>query len=387
MNPASAFRLLGAALIVGGILASAALLPDRGPDGRPLPLSLLLGAAFGLLLQRSRVCFFCVTRDFIDHRDPRGLLGIVAALAVGTIGYAVVMGAWLPVPALPRLPPDVHIGPVSLALVAGATTFGFGMALSGSCISAHLYRLGEGSPTAPFALVGTLAGFGLGFLSWNTLYLRVIQEAPVLWLPHRLGYGGWVVLQLGVLAAIAAWLLSYRSRGEGQPASASDPLHGRWPAHLGGILIGFLAVLALFRLGPLGVTAEIGSIARTAAGAAGLLPARLEGLDGFAGCATAVKEAVLSRNGVFVLGLMAGAWAGAVATGEFRPRLPTRGEVARGLAGGLLMGWGAMVALGCTVGVLLSGIMGGAVSGWVFAVACLAATWAGWRIRRRLGWV
>lgn len=30
----------------------------------------------------------------------------------------------------------------------------------------------------------------------------------------------------------------------------------------------------------------------------------------------------------------------------------------------------AMVALGCTVGVILSGIMVGALSGWVFAVAC-----------------
>ena len=43
-----------------------------------------------------------------------------------------------------------------------------------------------------------------------------------------------------------------------------------------------------------------------------------------------------------------------------------------GLAGGMLLGWGAMTGLGCTVGTLLSGIMAGALSGWVFAAFCTA---------------
>jgi len=367
-------------LVLAAVVAVAMLLPTRAADGRPLPLSWLFGAAFGLLLQRSRFCFFCVTRDFLDRRDARGLLGILAALAVGTLGYAVVFGAWLPVPAFPRLPPDAHIGPVSLALLAGALAFGLGMALSGSCISAHLYRLGEGSLASPLALLGALAGFGLGFISWNTLYLRAIQEAPTSWLPHSLGYGGWTGLQLAVLGVLALLLLRF-----GRPAEAAPD--GRWPAYLGGILIGFLGVLAYLRLGPLGVTAEIGSIARTAAASLHLLPPRIEGLDGFAGCATAVKETLLSRNGVFVLGLVLGAFGAALYAGDFRPRLPSAGEALRALAGGVLMGWGAMVSLGCTVGVLLSGIMAGAASGWVFAAICFTGVWAGWRARQRLGWV
>lgn len=373
-------RLAGAALVLAAVIAVAMLLPARTADGRPLPLSWLFGAGFGFLLQRSRFCFFCVTRDFLDRRDPRGLLGILAALAVGTIGYAVVFGGWLPAPNFPRLPPDAHIGPVSLALVAGACAFGIGMALSGSCISAHLYRLGEGSLASPLALLGALAGFGLGFMTWNTLYLRAIQEAPILWLPHSLGYGGWTGLQLAVLGGLALLLLRLGRRGD----AAAD---GRWPTHLGGILIGFLGVLAYFRVGPLGVTAELGSIARTTAASLDLLPPRLEGLDGLAGCATAVKEALLSRNGVFVLGLILGSLGGALSAGDFRPRLPSAAEAVRAVAGGVLMGWGAMISLGCTVGVLLSGIMAGAVSGWIFAAVCFAGVWIGWRARQRLGWV
>ena len=81
----------------------------------------------------------------------------------------------------------------------------------------------------------------------------------------------------------------------------------------------FIAVIAYLRVAPLGVTAELGSLARTAAFDAGWLPARLAGLDGFAGCATAVKQALLSNNGVFVLSLVAGAWAAALAAGRSSP--------------------------------------------------------------------
>lgn len=386
--PAGLTGAAAGALVGAAIIGLAFVLPERSPDGRSLPLSFLFGAAFGVVLQRARFCFFCVTRDFLDKRDPRGLLGIVTAIAVGLIGYHLVFGAWLPVPNAPRLPPDAHIGPVSWVLALGAFAFGLGMAISGSCISAHLYRLGEGAMASPVALLGAAFGFVLGFMSWNTLYLGAIQEAPVLWLPHYLGYAGSLALQLAVLAAIALWLLRHPWPVEPRPESPMEAIfRRRWPAHLGGVLIGALAVLAYLRVGPLGVTAELGSVARTAADRLALLPSRLEGLDGLAGCATVVKETVLSRNGVFVAGLVLGAFAAALAAGDFRPRVPSPSELARALLGGVLMGWGAMVALGCTVGVLLSGTMASAASGWLFIPCCLAGLWLGWRGRQRLGLV
>jgi len=189
-------RLASAALVFGVALLFAAALGSIADDGRDLALAALFGTAFGVVLQRSRFCFFCVSRDFFERRDARGLLGILTALAVGILGYHLIFGAFLPVPVAHRLPPQAHIGPVSWVLAAGAFSFGLGMALSGSCISAHLYRLGEGSLLSPFALLGTLLGFVLGFLSWNPLYLGAIQSAPVLWLPHWLGYAGSVALQL-----------------------------------------------------------------------------------------------------------------------------------------------------------------------------------------------
>lgn len=353
------------------------------PGGRALALSLAFGLAFGWLLQRSRFCFYCVSRDFIEQRDARGLLGIVAALAVGTLGYHAVFGAFLPEPAPGRLPPGAHIGPVSMVLVGASFTFGLGMALAGSCISAQLYRLGEGALTAPIALIGTVLGFVLGLKAWNVLYLRHIQEAPVLWLPNHLGYEGSVAVQLAGLGVLA-WLLWSRHR---TPEAASAP-HGpwwrhRWAPHMGGILIGALGVLAFLRVSPLGVTSELGSLARTLADQQGWLPSRLEGLDTFKGCVTTIKETLWSNNGALVVGLVLGAFVAALIAGDFKPRRPSWQEAARNFAGGVLMGLGSMLALGCTVGTLLSGIMAAAVSGWVFLLFAGAGLWLGWWLRRQ----
>ena len=220
----------------------------HGEPATQLQLSLILGAAFGFVLQRSRFCFFCIWKDWLDRRDARGLLGIVTALAVGITGYTLIYGAWLPDPSGTRLPPTAHIGPVGPALVLGGLAFGAGMAISGSCISAHLYRLGEGSPTSPFALIGAVGGFIRGFLSWNDLYLWCIVDSPVLWLPRHLGYGGALLASLALLAALA-WLLLQTGRPVQEAQQPpSDPLVAvftrRWPAWHGGLLDGMIGVAA-----------------------------------------------------------------------------------------------------------------------------------------------
>lgn len=377
--PARRNPILAAAALVA-LIVTFLFLPDRDALGRSLPVSLALGAAFGAVVQRSRFCFWCNLRDWFQTGDPRGVLGILAALAVGAIGYSAILGVWVPNPVAGRLPPDAHVGPVSITLAVGAFVFGLGMAISGSCVSAHLYRLGEGALGSVIALIGVLGGFVLGFLSWNSLYLIDLHRAQAWWLPGLLGHSGSLALTLAVLAGLF-WLLR-RGAGGQFPLWQAAPGSGRWPAITGGIMVGWIATLAYFRVGPLGVTAEIGSIARTAAASAELLPETLFGLDGMAGCATVIKETLLSRNGVFVLGLVLASAITAGSAGDWRPVWPDRAGVVRLFAGGLMLGWGAMVSLGCTVGVLLSGIMAGAVAGWVFLAACLAGAWAGWRLRR-----
>lgn len=390
-------RWLVAGFIVVG-LAFAAQAVASEPRGATLSLSLTLGALFGFVLQRSRFCFYCHWRELIDERDPRGVLAILAALALGILGYALIVGAWMPDPSAGRLPPTAHVGPVGPVLVLAGLAFGAGMAISGSCISAHLYRLGEGSPTAPFALVGAAFGFVLGFSSWNPLYLASVSEAPIPWLPRWLGHDGAVLVPLAALGALALWLLTRlppprEARRAAPQAHAAHPAAGplsaifvrRWPAWLGGLAVGLIGTASYFRIGPLGVTSEIGARSREAANALGLLPERLEGLDAFRGCATAIRESLLTPNGLFVAGLVLASFAAALVAGQFRPARPSRAQALRGLSGGVLLGWGAMTGLGCSVGTFLSGASAGAVSGWVFGAAMFAAATVTLLAGRRFG--
>lgn len=386
MKKAVANTVAGIVLVF--LVASAFWLSGLDGDGRTLAFALVSGALFGIFLQRSRFCFYCNTRDFFATQDARGVVGILLALLVGTIAYHAIFGAFLPVAGHGRLPPDAHVGPVSWVLPIAALVFGIGMTIAGSCVSAQLYRLGEGLLSAPLALLGVLIGFVLGFKTWNVLYLRAMQEAPVLWLPDKLGYGGSLILQVAVLAGLTIWLLRHWPKSDVSEQTLT-PMQRvfkvRWPTWVGGVLIGALAGISYLRIGSLGVTAELGSVARTFADARAWLPERLEGLDSFAGCATAVKEALLSNNGVFISALVLGALAVALISGDFKPKLPTLAESSRALVGGVLMGWGGMTALGCTVGTLLSGIMAAAVSGWVFAIFCVLGTYAAWRVRQHYG--
>lgn len=374
-------------LVLGGLLLGAYALNETTGYGVKAALSLLIGAALGVVFQRGRLCFFCIFRDLIENKDSTGLFAVLVALAVGGIGYALVFGAFLPNPLSGRLPPDAHIGPVSWVVVVSGVAFGVGMALSGACISGHLYRLGEGYTRAPFALVGSLVGFGLGFFTWQSVYLGTINNAPIVWLPASLGYGLSLVLHLAVLGGIALFLLRYLPERPAQESrritlgSIYDAVFKqRWnPIATGGI-VGVIGMVAYFRVRPLGVTSQIGSISRTLLDSNGLLAGRLNGLDTFAGCVTQVVQTI-TDNGWLIIGLVLGSWAVVLIANRFKlSTLTLRGSVTA-LLGGVLMGWGSMLALGCTVGTLLTGISSFALSGWVFGAAVFAGVWVGIRFR------
>lgn len=380
-----------ALIVLLGVFASQA---QTWNAGRTLVFALTVGIALGVVLQRTRFCFYCHARDWLQRDDPRGILAIALALAVGVVGMTVVQSSWVANPQAGQLPPEMHIGPVSWVLVLAGLAFGAGMAVSGSCISAHWYRLAEGSAVAPFALLGTGLGFAIGFHTWNPLYSAAVADAPVVWLPRHLGYGGALAVQLGGLGLWTAWIWQrHVKRNAARPRAPDAPLAhdlrslwqslwaGRWNYALGGALVGLISVFAIVRMRPLGVTATLGSQVRGALQTQGWVPERLDGLDGFAGCATLPQESWATPNALVLVGLLGGAFVAALASRQFTPRRPTGRDALRGMAGGTLLGWGAMTGLGCSIGTLLSGGMAGALSAWVFGAAMLAALWLGFRFQ------
>ncbi|MCZ7451948.1 YeeE/YedE family protein [Rhizobium rhizogenes] len=363
-------------------------------NGRQLAFSLLAGIAFGIVMQRGRFCFLCNFRDFIDGRRSDGVLAILVALLAGVVFYQIITIAWMPVPQPGRLPPNAHVGPVGWVLALASTVFGVGAALSGSCLSGHFYRLGEGAFGSVVAIAGAALGFLLAFLSWNFLYTLSVFNDPPIWLPHHLGYGLALLLAGFVLAGLIFIVLFFDKTAPvpmGLPENRlRQALRGvfveRWPPVVTGVLVAAVSAFSYFRVAPLGVTAELGSIVRTAGASAAWVPETLAGLDTVRGCISAVKTTILSPNGVFVLGLVLASFAAALSAGKFQPSWPSAGGLVTRFAGGVLMGWGGMTALGCTIGVLLSGIHAGAVSGWVFFLFCGLGAFAGLIIKRRFAW-
>lgn len=392
-RPANSLRMMWVSIAVLVALIVAAFWLGNGETADPQrPISLLLGASLGVAFERGRFCFFCLYREAFEERRTRPLLSIVTALAVGAVGYALMFGLYLPNPKGEGLPPAAHISPVSLPLIAGAFAFGIGMVLSGACISGHLYRIGQGYLRAVPALIGSLIGFGLGFFTWNTLYLEQVSESPLLWLPRWFGYSGSLVLTLGVLAVLAWLLLRWHSPADGDGPTASPfrlatgddvrqlLLVRRWSPVATGAIVGAIGVAAYLRTTPLGVTSQLSTISRSVLDSRGALPDVLHGIDMMRGC-VAVVSSTITNNGWLVIGFVVASTAVAVGGGRFKVQMPTIGNALTALVGGVLLGWGSLTALGCTVGVLLSGTQAFAVSGVVFLVVVTFAVWLGTRMK------
>lgn len=367
----------GAAAVLA-IAAVIILFRLHGDDryGRSSSWVFLLGLAFGWVLQRSRFCFFCMLRDLFEDRNSRTALAMLGALAVGILGHTVLFTAWIPNPLAGHLPPRAHIGPFSWVIALGGLVFGVGMAFSGSCISAHLYRLGEGSRLSPVALLGAIPGAMLGLWSWNFFYVRFLITAPVVWLPSWKGFTVGAVLPVLVLGGIFLYLVRYlpampiRDKHE---VKVSDVFRRvfveRWVPWAGAVLVGLISTAALFRGSPLGVTAEINRIARLLGDSLGFLPERLEGLDVMRGCLIAADSTFFTPNALFVLALVLGGMIGAFGTGAVSPSTPKAKAYPVAFVGGVLLGWGSFIALGCSVGTLLSGVHAGSLGAWLFGVA------------------
>ena len=373
---ADTIRTSVAGVIVLGLFTWAYLLSSNTETGGRASFSLLIGLALGIVFERGRFCFFCIFRDSIESRKNSGFLSVIVALSVGAIGYAIVFGMYLPDTSGEYLPPNAHIGPTSWVLAIAALAFGFGMALSGACISGHLYRIGQGSLRAIPALIGALIGFGLGFISWNTLYLRAIQEAPTLWLPHYIGYAGSLAVTLAVLGVIAYFLLKSNTESAPERASGLAVLRSKFSPATTGALVGIIGTIAYMRIEPLGVTRQLSAISRKEFEKQSWLPETINGLDTLAGCVGLVADTI-TNNGWLIIGFVLASFAAALSGNRFKFEIPTVRNSSTALVGGVLMGWGSMTALGCTVGVLLSSTQAFAISGWVFFIFAFLGVYLG----------
>src|SRR5207248_4710402 len=91
------------------------------------------------------------------------------------------------------------------------------------------------------------------------------------------------------------------------------------------------------------------------------------------------------------LGVLLGGAAGALCAREFAVRVPARGELVKGAAGGVLMVVGAMLAFGCNIGGFFSAVSALSLSGFAMMLglglgAVLGLRYLLWELTRKPTW-
>lgn len=386
---------VGAAL---GILLIAA-----GFNGE-MALFWTFGLAFGITLQRSRFCFASAFRDVFLLRHGRTMKGVLVGLTVATLGFATLMSKQVPNTALGILPPDANVLPLGWHLALGGLLFGVGMVVAGGCVSGSIYRMGEGYVASWVSFGGIMIGLLAAGYTWNWWWERQIASGPRLWLPHYVGHAGAVALTLLALLGVYLLVLWWESRGglvmpempftgsgdEHFGAKISDVIkrvfvHG-WPVAVGGAILGGLNVLLFLSAHPWGFTGEVSRWVIGLTNVVGIGPGELAGASSLPGCALEVEGGGFFHHMLFLVwGMVFGSYIASLFSGEFkirRPRQPIRYAQAGG--GGVVMGYGAGIAMGCTIGSFFSAIPSLAVNGWVFAVFLAAGAWIGTQIIQRI---
>jgi hypothetical protein len=305
--------------------------------------ALVVGAIFGYGAQRGA---FCMNSGF------RG-----AALGdwtkVKALGLAVAVQLLL-LPAIfaTRLARPADLPLVPLAAVAGGLLFGFSMRWAGGCAAGVWYKLGAGDASALLAVLG----MALGALASDSgplagvrlsLHQAVPNAAP--WRPP-------------FLASVAAGVFLLLALARLAPGRA-----GAWTWQRTGLWIGVTAALAW----PLSAAAgrDFGLA---------VVPGTMGALSAVAGHPFPAWDALL------VLGILIGGWLAARRSRPTTQSAPSSVALLKRFAGGLGLGIGASVAMGCTVGQGLTGLALLAPSSFVVMAAIFGGSAAATLLARRL---
>jgi uncharacterized membrane protein YedE/YeeE len=361
------------------------------------------GLAFGFVLQRGRFCFASAFRDLFLLGHGRNMKGVLFGLAIASVGFAVVMARQVPLLDSGFFPPTANVLPAGLHTALGGLLFGIGMVLAGGCVSGSLYRMGEGYVASWVAFAGLAGGLLVSGYTWNWWWENSMSTAPRIWLPQSLGHSGALAVTLLALGAVFIGVLWIEHRAgmvvpptrptNDVPESMADELRslGRtvfvrgWSVIIAGAALGGLNVLLFTAQEPWGFTGEVARWSSDLAGLVGAAPPPPVGADELPGCVMVMSPGLVNHMTFMVVGMWVGSFAGALGAGEFKLRVPARPvRYVQSLGGGVLMGYGAGIAMGCTIGAFFSSIPSLAVNGWMFALFLGLGAWIGTLMIRRI---
>ncbi len=311
--------------------------------------TLVIGLLLGALLQWSRLCLL---RGLVHVRQGNSQKLKAFSLAMAAALLSSQLLAWL---TGVDLGASIYVqdNPALPAILLGGVLFGCGMTLSNACTGRSLVLAAGGNLRSLVCLLSVALGAGLalsGLLAESRVWLENLTRfnLPVQRLP----------LGLGLL--LAAGLLIYALRGQ--------QLWQSKPDLIGSLLVGVLVSAGWWLTGVLGVDE--------------FEPMPLLSISFIAPVFETQQYLLLSTGSklsfsiVLVIGVFSGALLRALLSGEFSwEGFDSTGRLKRSLSGGVLMGVGGVLSLGCTYGQALSGFSTLAITSLVAIAGILAGSW------------
>jgi uncharacterized membrane protein YedE/YeeE len=354
-------------------------------------LAFALAFVLGAVAQRVSFCTMGAITDIVNFGDWRRMRMWLLAIAVA-IGGTSLLHAFGAIDTAKTIYTAPNVA--WLSHLVGGFLFGFGMTLASGCGSKTLIRIGAGNLKSLIVLVFLAAAAYMTlkgvFAPWRVNGLDTVRwqsglpASDLSSLAVAAGFAHGVRLWLPWLVAGALALFIFADRDfRTTPALV-----------IGGLIVGAVIVGGWYVSGHLGYLPEDPQTLEEKFVATN--SGRMESYSFVAPTAYLLELLLLwtdqSRVLTFgiagVLGIMAGSAAMALVTRSFRwEGFASVEDVANHVVGGVLMGFGGVTALGCTIGQGLTGISTLAVGsimtlGAIIVGAVAAVKYQVWRIER-----
>jgi len=321
----------------------------------------VLAFIFGAVGNRTNFCTMGAVSDWVNMGDKNRLRMWLLAIAVALIGSSV-----LQVAGVVDLSKSIYPGPnfTWLSCIVGGFLFGVGMTLGSGCGSKTLIRIGGGNLkslvvyvflgiAAYMTLRGLFGAFRVGVLERASITFATGQDLPSL---LAAGTGVAKATWTAILAALIGGALAVY-------AYASKEFRASFDYTLGGVVTGLVVVGGWYVSGVVGYVAEDPQTLQEAFVATNT--GRMESFSFVSPMAFTLeylmfwtdKSKIITYGIASALGVIAGSAAYALATRSFRwEGFRDAEDTANHVVGGILMGFGGITALGCTIGQAITGI-------------------------------
>jgi uncharacterized protein len=344
-----------------------------------------LAFIFGAVGNKTHFCTMGAVSDWVNMGDTSRLRMWLLAMAVALLGSSA-----LHLAGLVDLSKSIYPGPnfTWLSYIVGGFLFGVGMTLGSGCGSKTLIRVGAGN------LKSLVVYIFLGIAAYMTLRgllgaFRVgVLEKAAITLPQGQDLASLLGLSRAILATvIGAGLLAF--------IYSSRQFRSSFDYTLGGVVTGLVVVGGWYVSGHIGYVAEDPNTLQETFVATNT--GRMESFSFVAPFAFTLeylmlwtdKSKIITYGIASAAGVIAGSAAYALATRTFRwEGFRDAEDTANHIVGGILMGFGGITALGCTIGQAISGFSTlalGSIMTFLAIVAGSAATmkYQVWRIERQ----